>query len=50
MLFKVTWEIDIEANDHIEAARLAREIQLDPDSSATVFNVGLDQTVDLDWS
>lgn len=47
MLFKVTWTIDIEATDHIEAARKAREIQLDHESTATIFEVGLNQTVDL---
>jgi len=37
--YLVTWEINVSANDHIEAARIAREWQLDPDSAATVFTV-----------
>lgn len=37
--FHVTWEIDLEADSHEEAAKIARDIQLDPDSIATVFDV-----------
>lgn len=37
--FIVTWEIDIEADTPEAAARRAREIQLDPDSIATFFDV-----------
>lgn len=35
----VTWEIDIDADTPEEAAKLAQEIQQDPDSTATVFLV-----------
>ena len=37
--FNVKWEIDIEAETPREAAYAARQIQLDPDSSADVFEV-----------
>ena len=37
--FKVTWEIDIEARTTREAAELARRIQLNRHSVATVFTV-----------
>jgi hypothetical protein len=37
--FRVQWEIDIEADDAEEAAVLALEIQRDPESIATVFEV-----------
>lgn len=30
--FHVTWEIDLEADSHEDAAKIARSIQLDPDS------------------
>jgi hypothetical protein len=39
--YKVVWEIDIDAIDPREAAEIAREIQLDPDNTATFFEVGL---------
>jgi hypothetical protein len=39
MQFRVTWEIDIEAEGPKEAAREARAIQLTPGMSATVFDV-----------
>lgn len=39
MLFSVTWEMDIEADSPREAARLAREIQLNPESEAVIFEV-----------
>lgn len=35
--YLITWTIEIEASDAIEAVREARKIQLDPDSHATVF-------------
>jgi hypothetical protein len=38
--YKVMWEIDISADSPEEAAKRAREIQLDPESWATVFDVG----------
>lgn len=37
--YRVTWEIDVEAESPLEAAERAREIQRDPDSTATVFGV-----------
>lgn len=39
MNYLVSWEIDIEADTPEEAARLAREIQRDPDSTALFFSV-----------
>lgn len=35
----VTWTIEIEATSPEVAAELARDIQLDPESIATVFEV-----------
>ncbi len=35
----VTWEIDIEAENPREAAEKALEIQRDPESTATCFQV-----------
>lgn len=35
----VTWEIEVDAQSHEHAAEIAREMQLDPDSTATVFRV-----------
>lgn len=37
--YQVTWVIDIEADSPTEAARQALEIQQDPESIATVFEV-----------
>lgn len=37
--FRIAWGIDIDAETPAEAVRKAREIQLDPDSAATVFEV-----------
>ena len=37
--YRVTWEIDLEANSPREAAEQAQEIQRDPNSIATVFAV-----------
>lgn len=39
MLYKVLWEIEIEAGSHEEAAKEALDLQKDPDSMATVFSV-----------
>jgi hypothetical protein len=52
MEFRVIWEIDIEAEGPKEAAQQAREIQLIPGMSATVFDVwayvaGKMQRIDL---
>ena len=37
MLYRVTWEIDIDAESFEDAARKALEIQRDPGSIATCF-------------
>lgn len=37
--YRVSWSIDVDADDHAEAARLAQRIQRDPMSIATVFEV-----------
>jgi hypothetical protein len=37
--YRVVWEIDIQAKSTLEAAKLAREIQQDPESVATFFKV-----------
>ncbi len=37
--YVVTWTIEIEATSPEAAAELARDIQLDPESIATVFEV-----------
>ena len=38
-LYRITWDIDIDAANPATAARRARQIQLDPESTATVFDV-----------
>ena len=53
--YRVTWEIDIEADTPLEAAEEALTIQRDPESTATFFKVwehfsgviGKAHTVDL---
>lgn len=37
--YQVRWEIDIEAESPESAALQAREIQLDPGSIATIFDI-----------
>jgi hypothetical protein len=37
--FRVTWEIDIIAGSHRQAALMAQKIQRDPESTGTVFKV-----------
>ncbi len=37
--YHVMWEIELDASDSVDAARKAQEIQRDPDSLATVFEV-----------
>jgi hypothetical protein len=37
--YRVKWEIDIEADDHTEAALQALKIQRDNRSTATIFTV-----------
>lgn len=39
MEYRVTWDIEIEANSPREAAEEARAIQLDPDSEAVYYEV-----------
>lgn len=56
--YRVTWDIDIEADSPEEAAKKALEIQRRPDSIATVFDVqrklpdgrpdGYSHTIDLE--
>ena len=41
--YRVTWEVDIDAESHEAAALAAREMQLDPYSAATIFNVALER-------
>jgi hypothetical protein len=38
MKYRVTWEIDVDEENPIEAVKRAREIQLDVGSIATVFS------------
>jgi hypothetical protein len=35
--YVVTWQVEVEADSHREAAKEARKMQLDPDSEATFF-------------
>lgn len=37
--YAVSWIIELDATSPLEAAREARKVQLDPDSTAVVFNV-----------
>ena len=41
--FKVVWEIQLEADSPLEAAKLAQEIQQDKNSSATMYYVQEDE-------
>lgn len=41
--YTVSWIIDVDAENMIEAAKIAREIQLDIHSTATIFNVYEDE-------
>lgn len=49
--YRVTWEIELDAETPEDAAREALEIQRNPDSTATVFKVydekGIDHAFDL---
>ena len=38
-MYSVVWAIDVEADSPKEAAQQCREMQLDPASTATVFDV-----------
>lgn len=48
--YRVIWEIDIEANCPEDAVSLAREMQLDSNSGATVFCVAERGSSTLDLS
>jgi hypothetical protein len=56
MQYRITWEIDVEADTPQDAARKALRIQRKRDSIATVFDVtdeaGRTSTIDLnpEWS
>lgn len=39
MMYRVIWEVDIDAEDPVSAARAARKMQLDAESTATIFEV-----------
>ena len=50
--YHVSWEIDITAETPQQAAITARHYQLDPDSTADIFNVtdpttNITETIDL---
>ena len=45
-LYHVTWEIQVNANDHIDAATTALEVLRDPESDAKFFKVKVDGTED----
>jgi len=42
MEYRVRWEIDVDAENPVEAARQARAMQVDPSSTANVFDVYLE--------
>jgi hypothetical protein len=51
--YRIEWSIELDANNAVAAAQQARTIQLDTDSTATVFNVwdnatGEESLIDLD--
>lgn len=48
--YTVVWTIDIEADSPNEAAQIAREYQLDPQSIATCFSVSQDQDSSMYFS
>lgn len=37
--YRVIWEIDLEAESPVEAAKLAQAIHRDPNSTASIFSV-----------
>ena len=37
--YRVVWDIELDASSPLEAAKFAKEIQLDPKSTANVFDV-----------
>lgn len=52
MEYHLTWTIELTAESFEDAARVAREIQLDPDSLATCFLIrdcnGVERRISLD--
>jgi hypothetical protein len=50
--YRITWEMDIDADSPIDAARQALKIQRDPDSIANVFDItdeaGTTERIDLE--
>lgn len=46
--YTVTWIVELNATDPHHAAELAREMQLDPNSSATVFHVRVDTQLPME--
>lgn len=44
--FTVTWQLEIDATDHVAAAQEALRVQRDPESIATVYRVEADGDVD----
>lgn len=48
--FIVIWEIGVDADSPLEAARIAQQIQRDPDSFATEFIVNeINGAPDAEW-
>lgn len=47
--FLVSWEIELGADSPRDAARRAREIQLDPSNYASKYEVKRMETNDTDW-
>lgn len=48
MLYRVMWDINVEADSPLEAAEEAQRIQRDPDSLATTFMVYDDKGKPID--
>jgi hypothetical protein len=46
MNYLVSWEIEIKARGPIEAAMLAREAQIQPNTRSTVFQVYAENSTD----
>ena len=44
----VTWRVELTAGTPREAAQQAREMQLDPENTATVFEIAIDVDVNED--
>lgn len=43
--YRVNWAIDIEADSPADAAKIARQLQLNPNSQATFFEVEIDEHI-----